>query len=206
MDQETQHPCHATNMLPQNWEVSINESNYKQMIMRDLIDGFPLPFLKVIYFWPMRGQGPGHMITLSQWDGGHWPDLTNKSLGSETSINIVLDPDLWCWNFLVCTRVNLDTTHNTIYWLLSVRPILSWVAHWCNLADLSSMHTHYTQGWRGIFLFDLIKVSTGITWHQQVKLRKRGLMENRSCWVSLKLREEIRLLRCRSAPSWQTSL
>ena len=53
--------------------------------------------------------------------GSHWHELTNETNFEWDLINSIQDPDLQCWNFLVCTRANLDTTQPRIYWVSSVQ-------------------------------------------------------------------------------------
>ena len=113
------------------------------------------------YFWGWFGRHQQPMR------GSHWQELTNETKVEWDLVNSIQDPDLQCWNFLVCTRLNLDTTQHN---LLSIE---------------CSAHTLYVQwSWERSMhtpvrivqdLWDLIKVP-GITWHQQRSLAQWDLL------------------------------
>ena len=127
------------------------------MIMSYLIDGFPpLLFLRMRHQQPMRGS--------------HWQELTNETSVKWDLINSIQDPDLQCWNFLVCTQLNLDTTQHN---LLSIEcsalpgalPRLSTGAQGAVCTPVRIVQD----------LRDPIKVP-GITWHQQTALTQWDLL------------------------------
>ena len=102
--------------------------------------------------------------------GSHWHELTNETNFEWDLINSIQDPDLQCWNFLVCTRLNLDTTRHN---LLSIE---------CSALTRSTASCVQRSSGRTCRpgrivqdLWDSIKVP-GITWHQQRALTQWDLL------------------------------